>query len=62
MYKKGFIWRFNIILSSTGGSLVERAKAKVREIFSTHTPSTIEEDVRREMNQILRNCKKDMLG
>ena len=49
------------ILPSTDGSLVERAKEKVREILSTHVPAQLEEDVRREINQILRQCEKDML-
>ncbi len=49
------------ILPSTNGSLVNRAKAKVREILSTHVPPPIEEDVRKEMNQIVRDCEKDVL-
>jgi trimethylamine--corrinoid protein Co-methyltransferase len=49
------------ILSSTGGSLIERAKEKVKEILSTHVPPKLEEDIRREINQILRNCEKNML-
>jgi len=49
------------ILPSTDGSIVESAKEKVREILSTHVPPQIEEDVRREINQILRQCEKDML-
>ncbi len=49
------------ILPSTNGSLVERAKEKVREILSTHTPPELEESTRNEMNQILHECEKDLL-
>jgi len=49
------------ILPSTGGSPVERAKEKVRQILSSHVPSQLDEKVKREINQILRNCEKDML-
>lgn len=49
------------ILPSTDGPLIKRAKEKVREILSTHEPPQLEEDVRREINQILRQCEKDML-
>ena len=49
------------VLPSTGGSLVERAKEKVKEILSTHVPPRLEEDIRREINHILSNCEKSML-
>jgi trimethylamine--corrinoid protein Co-methyltransferase len=49
------------LLPSTGGSLVERAKEKVRQILSSHIPSQLDEEVKREIDQILRNCEKDML-
>jgi trimethylamine--corrinoid protein Co-methyltransferase len=49
------------IIPSTGGSIVERAKEKVREILSTHVPPQLEEDIRREISQIFRQCEKDML-
>jgi trimethylamine--corrinoid protein Co-methyltransferase len=49
------------LLPSTGGSLVERAKEKVRQILSSHVPSQLDEEVKKEINQILRNCEKDML-
>jgi len=49
------------LLPSTGGSLVERAKEKVRQILSSHVPSQLDEGVKREINQILHNCEKDML-
>jgi len=49
------------VLPSTGGSLVERAKERVKEILSTHVPFQLDEEVKREINQILRNCEKDML-
>jgi len=47
------------VLSSTGGSPIERAKEKVKEILSTHVPPKLDEDVRREISQILRNCEKN---
>jgi len=49
------------ILSSAGDSIVERAKEKVRQILSTHVPSQPDEEVKREINQILHNCEKNML-
>jgi trimethylamine--corrinoid protein Co-methyltransferase len=49
------------ILSSAGGSIVERAKEKVRQILSSHVPSQLDEEVKREINQILRDCEKNML-
>jgi len=49
------------ILPSTSGSLVEIAKEKVRQILSSHVPPQLDEEVKRGINQILRNCRKDML-
>jgi len=49
------------ILPSTGGSVVESAKRKVRQILSSHVPAQLDEEVKREINQILRDCEKDML-
>jgi trimethylamine--corrinoid protein Co-methyltransferase len=49
------------LLPSTGGSLVGRAKERVKEILSTHVPFQLDEEVKREINQILSNCEKDML-
>jgi len=49
------------ILPSTGGSVVERAKLKVRQILSSHVPAQLDEEVKREINQILHDCEKDML-
>ena len=49
------------ILPSTPGSLVERAKAKVSEILSTHAPLPIEEDVLSEMNKIIKDCEEELL-
>jgi trimethylamine--corrinoid protein Co-methyltransferase len=43
------------------GSLVDRAKAKVREILSTHQPLPIEESVHEEMARILREAEKDLV-
>ena len=50
-----------ILEPSTSGSLIERAKEKVRQILSTHVPPQLEEEVNREINQILRDCEKNML-
>jgi trimethylamine--corrinoid protein Co-methyltransferase len=50
-----------ILEPSTSGSLVERAKEKVRQILTTHVPPQLEEEVQREINQILRDCEKNML-
>ena len=44
------------------GSFQERARAKVKEILSTHKPPPIEEGVRKEMRQILQAAKKDIMG
>jgi len=49
------------ILPSTNGSLVERAKEKVRQILSTHVPTQLDGEVKREIDQILRDCEKNML-
>lgn len=49
------------ILPSTRGSLIERAKEKVRQILTSHVPPQLEEDVKTEISQILRDCEKDML-
>jgi len=43
------------------GSLVDRAKAKVREILSTHHPLPIEKTVHGEMMRILREAEKDIV-
>jgi trimethylamine--corrinoid protein Co-methyltransferase len=49
------------VLPSTSGSLIERAKEKVKQILSSHVPPQLDEEVKREINQILRNCEKNML-
>ena len=49
------------LLPSTGGSLVERAKEKVRQILSSHVPSQLDEEVKKEIAKVLRDCEKDML-
>jgi len=46
---------------TTEGSFSERAKAKVKEILSTHPVPFIEKDKRKEMEQILRAAEKDIL-
>jgi trimethylamine--corrinoid protein Co-methyltransferase len=46
---------------STGRSLVEVAKAKVREILSKHSPPPMDDDVRAEIEGIVRDCEKSML-
>ena len=49
------------LLPSTGGSLVERAKEKVRQILSSHVSSQLDEEVKKEIDKVLRDCEKDML-
>jgi len=44
------------------GSFLERAKAKVKEILAEHTAPPLNEDVHREMEQILRDAEKDIAG
>jgi len=44
------------------GTLKERAKAKVREILSTHKAPPIEETVHKEMERILGDAEKDITG
>ena len=49
------------ILDSTAkGSFLERSKTKVKKILAEHTASPLNEDVHREMEQILRYAEKDM--
>ena len=49
------------ILPSMSGSLIDRAKEKVRRILSSHVPPQLDEGMKREISQILRECEKDML-
>jgi len=52
-----------LILDPTAkGSFLERAKAKVKEILAEHTAPPVKDDVRREMEQILRDAEKDIAG
>ena len=46
----------------TKGSFLERAKAKVKEILSTYKTPPIKEELHKEMEQILRDAGKDILG
>jgi len=51
-----------LLLGKTSdGSLVDKAKAKVREILSTHQPPLIGKDVKNEMKSIMEECKKALL-
>jgi trimethylamine--corrinoid protein Co-methyltransferase len=50
-----------ILGPSNAGSLLKRTKEKVRWILSTHVPSQLEEEVQKEMNQILQNSEKQLL-
>jgi len=43
-------------------SFSERAKTKVREVLSTHKAPPIKEALHKEMQQILRDAEKDILG
>lgn len=49
------------VLPATNRSLVKKAKEKVRQILSTYIPPQLDEEVSREVKQILRNCERDML-
>jgi len=49
------------ILPSTSDSLIERAKEKVRQILASYVPLQLEEEVKNEIGQILRECEKDIL-
>jgi len=44
------------------GSFLEKARAKVKEILATHAAPPLKEDVHKEMEQILRDAEKDILG
>jgi len=44
------------------GSFSERAKTKVKEILSIHKAPPIEETVHKEMERILKDAEKDILG
>jgi trimethylamine--corrinoid protein Co-methyltransferase len=51
------------ILDSTAkGSFLERAKVKIMEILAEHTAPPLNEDVSREMEQILRDAEKDIVA
>jgi len=50
-----------VLEPSTTGSLIKRAKEKVKQILSTHVPPQLEEEVQKEISQILRACEKEML-
>jgi len=50
-----------LIDKSSRGSLVDKAKAKVKEILSAHKPPQIEAAVRKEMKRVVEDCKKAML-
>jgi len=47
---------------ATKGSFLERARAKVKEILSTHKPPPIKEDVHKEMERIIRDAERDIMG
>jgi len=44
------------------GSFLEKARAKVKEILATHAAPPLNEDVHKEMEQILRDAEKDIVG
>lgn len=51
-----------ILLDRTAnGSLVDKAKAKVREILSAHQPPQVEQDVKNELRRIMDECKKALV-
>jgi len=49
------------ILPSTNGHHIEKAKEKVTQILSSHVPPPLDKEVKKKINQILRECEKDML-
>jgi len=51
-----------IVDPAAKGSFLERAKAKAKEILSTHKPPPIKEEVHKEMRRILRDAEKDIMG
>ena len=51
-----------VLDAGTKGSYIERAKAKVKEILSVHTPLPLKENVDKEIQQILKDAEKDILG
>jgi trimethylamine:corrinoid methyltransferase-like protein len=48
-------------IANIPSSLVERAKEKVREILSKHSPPQIDGDVRAEIDQIVCDYEKSIL-
>jgi trimethylamine--corrinoid protein Co-methyltransferase len=50
-----------VLEPSTTGSLVKRAKEKVKQILSTHVPPQLDGKIQKEISQILRACEKEML-
>ena len=44
------------------GPFLERAKVKVQEILTKHTAPPLKEDVRREMDQVLRDAETEIIG
>jgi len=51
-----------ILGPSTTGSLVKKAKEKVRQILSTHVPLQLEEEAQREINKILCDARANQEG
>ena len=51
-----------ILGPSITGSLVKKAKEKVRQILSTHVPLQLEEEAQREINRILRDARTNQEG
>ena len=51
-----------VLDQATKGSYLERAQAKVKEILATHASLPLKENVDKEMQQILKDAEKDILG
>ena len=51
-----------ILDPATKGSYIEKAKAKVKNILSVHTPLPLKENVNKEIQQILKDAENDILG
>jgi len=43
------------------GSIIDEARRKAREILETHEPSSLEEDVEREVDRLLEEARRDLL-
>ncbi|UCH70731.1 MAG: trimethylamine methyltransferase family protein [Candidatus Bathyarchaeota archaeon] len=59
--KEIWVKKESTLLPSTNSHHIERAKEKVRQILSSHVPPPLDKEAKKKINQILRDCEKDML-